>query len=598
MYYPEEVIEEVRSRSDIVAVVSARVRLSKRGSDYWGCCPFHNEKTPSFKVSPSRQMYHCFGCGAGGNVISFLMAYDNSSFQEALEQLAGAAGITLPQREQSESEKQEESLRTRLLEINAEAARRFFYQLREAQGEQGRKYLEGRGLSRETMRRFGLGYAVPEQKSLFEYLRSKGFREEDIQSAGLARIRERGASDMFRERVIYPIMDRRSRVIGFGGRLLGPGEPKYLNSPQTPVFDKRRNLYGLHLARASRRGYFILCEGYMDVIALHQAGFDCAVATLGTALTPEQTALLKRYTTKIILTYDSDAAGVKAAMRAIPLLLDEGIEVKVLNMRPYKDPDECIVHEGAEAFEERIAKADNYFLYQTDVWKQAYDLQDPTERTAYHRKLAEELSRFDDRLERDNYLASVCARQGIAEAPLREMMDRIGNRRAGQPKPAPADPDGDVSEEQLQLKQTRADGGLVAAEQTLLAWACSSGLSAGQLSSLLREEDFRAELHRAIFRRILADREAGRKTVPAALVSACLENEEEARQTAAVFTHALPEDLSAQERARILTENLRRLRRRSLDEALREAAGDPVRMQKIIREMKELPRLTVAVEKP
>ena len=295
MFYPDELIEEVRSRNDIVDVISGYVHLQKKGANYFGLCPFHNEKSPSFSVSRSKQMYYCFGCGAGGNVFTFLMEYENDTFPEAVKALADRAGISLPEADESEEAKREQSKRSRLLAINKEAAKYFYFQLRAKQGEPGLHYLRKRQLTDETIHRFGLGYANKTADDLVRYLKGKGYSEELIREAGLCNTDEKhGMYDKFWNRVMFPIEDINHRVIGFGGRVMGDGKPKYLNSPETPIFDKSRNLYGLNFARSSRKGNIILCEGYMDVIAMHQAGFNQAVASLGTAFTLGQAGLLKR----------------------------------------------------------------------------------------------------------------------------------------------------------------------------------------------------------------------------------------------------------------------------------------------------------------
>lgn len=341
MYYPEELIEEVRTRNDIVEVISGYVRLQKKGSNYFGLCPFHNEKSPSFSVSPGKQMYYCFGCGAGGNVITFLMEYENQTFPEAVRTLAQRAGIALPEADDSKEARQADSRRAKLLEINKEAAKYFYYQLRTGRGSVGMEYLRKRELSDETMNHFGLGYANKYSNDLIQYLKSKGYSEDLIRDAGLCNVDEKhGMYDKFWNRVMFPIQDINHRVIGFGGRVMGDGKPKYLNSPETEIFDKSRNLYGLNFARTSRKGNVILCEGYMDVIAMHQAGFTQAVASLGTAFTSGQASLLRRYANEILLSYDSDGAGVNAALRAIGILKEAGMTGRVINLEPYKDPDE------------------------------------------------------------------------------------------------------------------------------------------------------------------------------------------------------------------------------------------------------------------
>ena len=594
-YYPDELIEEVRSRSDIVAVVGTRVKLTKRGANYWACCPFHSEKTPSFSVSQNKQMYYCFGCGAGGNVVTFLMNYESYTFPEALEYLAERAGITLPKREMTGEEKSREGLRSRLLEINGEAAKFYYYQLRQPVGKPGMDYLTRRGLSAETMRRFGLGYAPDEgyySQVLYRFLSAKGFTDEELRTSGLVRFKEgRGAYDFFRGKVMYPIMDKNSRVIGFGGRVLDGSLPKYMNTPETPLFDKSRNLYGLFAAKLTKRPYLLLMEGYMDVIALHQAGIDCAVASLGTALTEGHARLLKRHTDNVILTYDSDAAGTKAAMRAIPILRTAGFNIRVLDLKPYKDPDELIVHEGAAAYEERIRNAVNFFLFQSDVWKKEFDLSDPAGLTAYFRRLAEELTTFSDELERENYLNAVCERQKIDPALLRKMMNRIGNRQMAKEPDYGEEPDENALATQSGRRKEKDEGLLVAA-QMLLNWAACSGASPARIRALLEEEDMPTETYKDVYRRILSEKENKGRVLPASILNRYLEDEAQSKEAAAIFSKGFPEETPAEEKARILTESLRRLRRERLNRELREA-DSAVKIQQLAKDRQSVYRLTV-----
>jgi DNA primase len=407
MYYPDEIIEEVRSRSDIVNVVGTYVHLKKKGSSFFGLCPFHNEKSPSFSVSPQKQMYYCFGCGAGGNVITFMMEYENMSFTEALQALADKAGVTLPQRDYSAEEKQSMDLKRILLDMHKDAALYYHKVLYSPYGQNGLNYLTGRGLTEETIKSFGLGFAPNGSGNLYHYLRKKGYTDAQIKESGLARFNERGVLDNFWNRVMFPIMDVNNRVIAFGGRVMGDGEPKYLNSQETKIFDKSRNLYGLHAAKKSRKDFFLICEGYMDVITLHQAGFTNAVAALGTAFTPNHALLIKRYVSKVVLTFDSDGAGVKAALRAIPILKEAGLGIKVLNMKPYKDPDEFIKNLGQEQYQGRIDQAQNAFLFEIGCLKNSYDLNDPDQKNAFYDQIARRLLSFDQDMERNIYMEAV-----------------------------------------------------------------------------------------------------------------------------------------------------------------------------------------------
>ena len=431
MYYAEDVIEEVRSRNDIVSVISEYVKLQRKGSSYFGLCPFHNEKSPSFSVSPDKQMYYCFGCGAGGNVFTFIQEYENYSFPEAMKFLAERAGITLPEKEYSQEERRAQDLRTRILNVNKMAAKYYYYQLRTENGRQAMEYLKNRRLSDETIRSFGLGYSNKYSNDLYLYLKKQGVSDELLRESGLMNVDERkGMYDKFWNRVIFPIMDVNNRVIGFGGRVMGDGKPKYLNSPETAVFDKSRNLYGLNVARTARKKSMLVCEGYMDVISMHQAGFKNSVASLGTALTTQHASLLKRYTDEVILTYDSDGAGIKAALRAIPMLKAAGISTRVLHMNPYKDPDEFIKTLGPEAFQERMDQAENSFLFEISILERDFDMHDPEGKTGFYQAAARKLMEFDQELERENYIQAVAERYQISFDSLRKMVNREAMRGA------------------------------------------------------------------------------------------------------------------------------------------------------------------------
>ena len=408
MIYGEEIIEEVRSRNDIVDLISTYVPLKKKGSSYFGLCPFHNEKSPSFSVSRDKQMYYCFGCGAGGNVFTFLMEYENFSFPEALKYLAERAGMELPEEELNEEAKRAMDEKARLREMNKFSANYFYYLLHSKRGQKGLAYLKDRGITDATIKHFGLGYADIYNDDLYRFLKSKGYSDEELKDSALVTIDERrGGSDKFWNRVMFPIMDVNSRVIGFGGRVMGDAKPKYLNSPETMIFDKSRNLYGLNRARRTKKPYFLLCEGYMDVISLHQAGFTNAVESLGTALTPGHAALIHRYVQEVYLTYDSDGAGTRAALRAMPILRDAGITAKIIRMEPYKDPDEFIKNLGAEAFEERIASARNVFMYSLEVLEKDYDMNSPEGKTEFMKETARRLTQFEEEIERNNYIEAV-----------------------------------------------------------------------------------------------------------------------------------------------------------------------------------------------
>ncbi len=542
MYYPDELIEEIRARNNIVDVISGYVRLQKKGSNYFGLCPFHNEKSPSFSVSASKQMYYCFGCGAGGNVITFLMEYENWSFQEAVKALADRAGVALPEMEYSQEMKRAQSRRARLLAVNKEAATFFYYQLRRQQGRIGYEYLKNRQLTDETMNRFGLGYSGLNGRDLIGYLKSKGYGEDLIREAGLASADERqGLSGKFWNRVMFPIQDINHRVIGFGGRVMGDAKPKYLNSPETEIFDKSRNLYGLNHARTSRKGSFILCEGYMDVIAMHQAGFNQAVASLGTAFTAGQASLLKRYSREVLLSYDSDGAGVNAALRAIGILKEAGMTGKVIDLTPYKDPDEFIKALGAEEFQKRLDNAGNSFFFELEQLKKGYDLQDPQAKTEFQRAVARKLCEFSEEIERENYIEAAAQRYHIGFENLRRLVGSYA-AQTGLAQPVIRPKSGTSSKETAQDRQIHN-------EKLLLTWLADRPELYARISKYISAEDFSEGIYRTVAQRLLEEAESGQVN-PAAIIS-MFEDETGQREAASLFHTKIlqPDSPQGQEKA-------------------------------------------------
>lgn len=542
MFYPQEIIEEVRARNDIVDVISGYVRLQKKGASYFGLCPFHNEKSPSFSVTPGKQMYYCFGCGAGGNVITFLQQYENASFPEAVKILADRAGIRLPEAEYSEEAKQKENRRAKLLRVNKEAAKYFYYQLRASHGNQGLAYLKERGLSDETINKFGLGYANKTSDDLSKYLKEKGFPEEVIKEAGLAAFDERyGLHDKFWNRVIFPIQDSNHRVIGFGGRVMGDGTPKYLNSQETPVFDKSRNLYGLNFARSSRKNQFILCEGYMDVITMHQAGFTQAVASLGTAFTGGQASLLKRYAEEVLLAYDSDGAGVKAALRAIGILREAGLTGRVLSFAPYKDPDEFIQAEGADAFEKRLAEAENSFFFEIRVLSAEFDLRDPAGKTKFHREIAKKLCSFSEEVERENYIEAIADKYRIGYENLRGLVNSAAVQ-TGLVRPVERPKSG------RQQKKSPEDNGRKA-QRLFISFLADRPEIYPKIKKYVAPQDFTEELYKTVAERLFAELEEGE--VDLAGIVDLFQEEEQQKQVAELFHASLGklENKSDEERA-------------------------------------------------
>lgn len=583
-YYSDELIEEVRSRNDIVDVIGSYVRLKKKGSTYFGLCPFHNEKTGSFSVSPNKQMYYCFGCGAGGNVFTFLMQYENFTFGEAMQSLADRVGIELPKQEMTSAQRREADRRTRLLEINKEAAKYFYTLLRSPRGQKAYQYFKKRELSDETMQKFGLGYSDQYSDDLYRYLRKKGYDDDILKDSGLITIDEvRGGHDKFWNRAMFPIMDVHNRVIGFGGRVMGDGEPKYLNSPETRIFDKSRNLYGLNIARTTRKSQLLLCEGYMDVIALHQAGFDNAVASLGTALTSGHANLLKRYTKEVYLTYDSDGAGVKAALRAIPILKEVGIVTKVINMRPYKDPDEFIKALGAEEYQKRIDEAENSFLFEIRIMQENYDMNDPESKTAFYNEIAQKLLGFSEELERNNYIEAVAEKYQIGFDNLRKLVNNLAVK-------------GGIVREHTPLKSginenKKKEDGMKQSQKLLLTWLIEDTRLFGAIKGLITAEDFTEELYHRVATELFVQFEADGSVNPAQIISRFPEADEQ-KEIAGLFNARIHEIENKNDREKALKETIIRIKQNSIDYRTRNNnPTDLAAMMKIVEDKRALEKL-------
>lgn len=593
MRYPEEVIEEVRMRNDIVDVISGYVKLQRKGSNYFGLCPFHNEKSPSFSVSPGKQMYYCFGCGAGGNVITFIMEYENYSFTEALNLLAERAGVALPKQEYSPEAKAQEDLKKNLLEINKLAANYFYYQLKHPQGKAGYDYLKNRQLTDDTIRHFGLGFANKTSDDLYRFLKDKGYPDSLLKETGLVTIEERGAHDKFWNRVMFPILDVNNRVIGFGGRVMGDGTPKYLNSPETRLFDKSRNLFGLNYARTSREKYMLICEGYMDVIAMHQAGFTNSVASLGTAFTSQHASLLKRYTDQVVLTYDSDGAGVKAALRAIPILKDVGMSVKVLNMRPYKDPDEFIKNLGADAFRQRIEEAKNSFLFEIDVLKGQYDMEDPEQKTRFYQETARKLLEFPEALERDNYIQAVSREHFIPYEDLKRLVNQLGSRLGSGPAAAGRRDYEEKSQAKRSPKKDKDEGNRQS-QRLLLTWLIENPGLFDRIQGIITADDFVEPLYHQVAQMVFQGHEENALN-PAGILNHFINDEEQYREVAALFNASLKESLSNEEQKKAFSETVMKVKKNSLDAASRHA-GSIEELQRIIQAQAALRSLHISLD--
>ena len=588
MRYSDDIIEEVRQKNDIVDVVSQYVKLTRKGSSYFGLCPFHNEKTPSFSVTPGKQMYYCFGCGAGGNVFNFIMEYENYTFGEALKHLADRAGVELPQIEYSKEVREKAQERAELLEINKQAAQYFYYQLRTEKSAQGYQYLTGRGLSEETMRKFGLGYSDKFGGGLYQFLKSKGYGDDRLRESGLFNVDERhGMYDKFWNRVIFPIMDVNNRVIGFGGRVMGDGKPKYLNSPETKIFDKSRNLYGLNVARTTRRKYLILCEGYMDVISMHQAGFTNAVASLGTALTSGHASLLKRYTQEVLPLYDSDEAGVRAALRAIPILREAGVNSRVVNLRPYKDPDEFIKNLGAEAFEERLEQASDSFMFRVSIAESEFPMEEPQGQNRFFERCAEMLLELKDELERNLYIEAIVKKYrgqyGISVEDLRKRVNTLAL------KGTPAERRIQPKKSQEGAPKKKKDSASDQAQKLMLTWIVTYPKIFDKVAQYLTPEDFVVPLYREVAQMLFSQREEG-EVNPARLLNSFTDSEEQ-REVASLFNATIHLE-TPKEQDQAFADTLLRIKTESLAERNRNwNPTDMAGFQEIIKAKKELEEL-------
>ncbi len=588
MRYSDELIEEVRSKNDIVDVISGYVKLQKKGNSYFGLCPFHNEKTPSFSVSRQNQMYYCFGCGAGGNVFNFLMEYENITFSEAMKLLADRAGVELPEQDYSRESKDKADEKSTLLEINKTAAQYFYAQLKSPRGETALRYLKDRGLSDETIREFGLGYSNIYSDDLYRYLKEKGYSDEMLVKSGLITVDEKqGAHDKFWNRVMFPIMDANSRVIGFGGRVLGDGKPKYMNSPETSIFDKSRNLYGLYRARKSRKSYFLLCEGYMDVIALHQAGFTNAVASLGTALTSGHAFLMKRYIKEAYLTYDNDEAGIKAAVRAVSILREAGIPTKVVRMDPYNDPDDFIRHMGAEAYQERIDEAGNGFMFTLQVLEKEYDLHSPEGKTEFLQEAARRLCVFEEEIERNNYTEAVAQAyhtsvEGLKNLVKKMMVEPAPGRLPSHPKPA----DGREKRDGIQTSQ-----------KILLTWLATDPAVFEQLKNLITPMDFSEGLYRQVAELLYEQYDEG-EVDPARILNH-FQDAGQHQEAASLFHTRLDQLTTKKDQEKALKETVIRVKDHSIDEAAQSLdPADMTGLQQLVsakKELQDLQKMTISI---
>lgn len=563
MYYSEEIIDRVRDANNIVDVVGTYVALKKKGSTYFGLCPFHNEKTGSFSVTDTndKHMFYCFGCHSGGDVISFIMKYENLSYVEAIQFLAQRGGIELPKPDYSKENAEREKKRQEIFEVNKLAATYFYRLLKTERGKTALNYLKNRGLSDETILSFGLGYSDKYRDDLYKYVKSRGYSDDVLKDTGLFVIKENDSRDYFWNRVMFPIMDVRNKVVGFGGRVMGDGEPKYLNSPETVCFDKSRTLYGLNAAKKARTREFILVEGYMDVISLHQSGFTNAVAGLGTALTDGNVSLLRRFADSIILSYDSDTAGRDATLRAISKLRAVGLAVKVVNLKPYKDPDELIKAEGADNYRERVRIAMNSIIFEIYALKENYDLEDPDEKSKFYNEIAKKIGDMDGEIERDNYTLAVSREFFIDYDMLKNAIKKYALTRSGEGHFVRPERTRKVSEEKKNAIEL--------CSKIVLSYAASDKSFYEKISGVLKTEDFYSEPYREIARILLRQRAIDR--IDSGEIMNAFSEIEEREKAAEIFYFQL-ENMDDSAIRKSLTDSVIRIKKDSLEHRLSETS--------------------------
>lgn len=507
MAFPESFLQELKMRNDITEVVSGYVNLKRRGRNMVGLCPFHGEKTPSFNVYTENGSFYCFGCGVGGDVISFEMKIENLDYVDAVKALAQRAGMEMPENSYDDSFSK---LRSRVFEANREAARFYFSTLYSKSGAGGLEYFYSRGLSDRTIRHFGLGFADDNWTSLCSHLRSKGFKDNELVAANLAVQRRNGNGiyDRFTNRVMFPIIDLRGNVIAFGGRIMTDEKPKYLNTSDTPVFKKSANLFSLNNAKNSGSRTLILCEGYMDVIAVNQAGFTNAVATLGTALTSEQAVLMKRYADEVIICYDADEAGQKATARAIPILRNAGLVIRVLSIPSGKDPDEFIRSKGKDgpvAFKALLEKSGNDIEYRLQKLKQVHNTETTDGKVAFLEAASKVIATISSPIERDVYTSKICAELNVDKNAFKQQLSRLTGRAKRDSKKQEARKiQTDLSRRNDKIntdhyKKPRSSS----AEEALVVYLVNNPDSASEISSKLKPEQFQNSLIRRYYEYIL-----------------------------------------------------------------------------------------------
>lgn len=594
MYYAEELIEEIRIQNDIVEVVSQYVQLKKKGSSYFGLCPFHNEKTPSFSVNSEKQYYYCFGCGAGGNVISFIMQLENYDFVDAIKHLAARVNILLPEPEYSEQAKKQAELKKNLLDLHKQAAKYFYVMLHNERGQAGLRYITERGILPKYQKTFGLGFSNYARKDLYQYFSNKGYDDELILKSGLIipEKNKEGFFDRFGNRLMFPIFDVHHNIIAFGGRIIGEGEPKYLNSPETILFDKHKNLYGLNIARTSKRDQIIIVEGYMDTIALHQAGFDNAVASLGTAFNVEHARLLKKYKQEVILLYDSDTAGTNAALRAIPILVLAGLNVKVLQVTGAKDPDEYLKTYGKDAFEQLLNTAQNYMDFQINHIKSRYNLDNTDQKIKFTTEVATLLAGLENAIEQDAYIKQTASYSGISDDSIKKEISKINNKPKKPIELKSVSASKPISKFNNNKNTDQSQKGVIEAQKRLLNIISNNQLVYSKVKKYLTAEKYIEPYYQKLAGKIYELSENQSNIYPAELIN-YFDNLEEQRKITEIF--AVPLEYSSNaELEKAVNDQVKLILKTRMDMLTRQSS-DIELMQQLIQDKRNLDNLNITL---
>lgn len=587
MVYPQDALDEVLARNDIVDVISSYTTLRQRGSSYVGLCPFHKERSPSFSVSADKQLFHCFGCGESGNVYGFIMKTENLGFMEAVRYLADRVHYTLPEGSISPGESKKKALREKIFAINKLAAHFFYDCLNSHDGKEAVSYLDHRNVSLNIRKRFGLGCSPGKWDSLYKFLLSNGYEPDIIKLSGLVveDTDKKVYRDKFRARLMFPILNAMGEITGFGGRITGDGNVKYLNSPETPVFEKRKNLYGINFARKSKAKEFILVEGYMDVISLHQAGFTNAVASLGTAFNKEHANLMKKYAQKAVLLFDSDSAGVTAALRAIPELEGSGIACRVLTLKGAKDPDEFISTYGADAFAKALTEASGSVTYRINAIKNKYDLKKTEEKVEFSTEVSKFLATLPNAIERNAYSKEVSRMSGISEdavlTEVSKLTDKTGDIKL------PAQP---IFTNKPNKTKTK---GVNEARRSIICLAASSRTVSKAIEAVLRPEQLLDKVCIRLLDIIFDKNRKALNIYPAELVN-FFETYEEQKAAADIFSSSVPEAADRTEMEFMLTQLVREILMSYIDHQAG-TAKSASELNEILENKRNLSKLNIKV---